>query len=165
MKFFSKGFTLAEILVVVSIIGVLASLIAVNVSSSQQRARDSRRQADLQNISGALELFRATNRSYPVQSSGPVAVDGSILNSTLVPTFLGNLPKDPHPNLSAWQGYTYVTDTTGTKFSLEARLEKSSDGEVTLQSGQYSNSPADDLYYVTGIYKNADSYFYRVSGR
>ena len=151
MKFFSRGFTLAEVLVVVSIIGVLASLIAVNVTSSQARARDSRRQADLQNIAGALELYRATNRAYPLEATS-TAIDSSVLTTALT----ANLPLDPHPNPSSWQEYSYVSDPGGSKFSLEARLEKVNDSEETIQ--------ASDVF-ATGIYKDGDNYFYRVSGQ
>jgi general secretion pathway protein G len=60
------GFTLLELLIVIAIIGVLASLVAVSYSSAQRRARDSQRQSDLKAIQNALEQYYADNDgNYP----------------------------------------------------------------------------------------------------
>lgn len=61
-----KGFTLIELLVVMFIIGLLASLVIVNVSSSRKTARDTKRMSDLKTIQGALEMYNNKNGSYPI---------------------------------------------------------------------------------------------------
>ncbi len=59
------GFTLIELLVVMAIIGVLASLIFLNVGSSLGKARDAQRKNDLKQIQTALELYHSDNGKYP----------------------------------------------------------------------------------------------------
>lgn len=62
---YSTGFTLIELLVVVSIIGVLAAIAFINLSSSQKKSRDSKRMADLGDISKAIQLYHEKEGSYP----------------------------------------------------------------------------------------------------
>ncbi|KUK79545.1 MAG: hypothetical protein XD95_0310 [Microgenomates bacterium 39_7] len=61
-----SGFTLLELLIVITIIGILTSLAMVSYSSAQRRARDSQRQADLKAIQNALEQYYADHDgNYP----------------------------------------------------------------------------------------------------
>jgi prepilin-type N-terminal cleavage/methylation domain-containing protein len=52
-----KGFTLIEVLTVVAIIGLLASIVLVGLGSFRTRGRDTRRIADLRSTQNALELY------------------------------------------------------------------------------------------------------------
>ena len=58
LKIFNKkkGFTLIELLVVIAIIGLLSSIVLVSMGGTRKRARDARRQADLQSIMTAMEI-------------------------------------------------------------------------------------------------------------
>ena len=58
-----SGFTLLELLVVISLIGLLTAIAAVNFQSTNQRARDGKRQADLEQMRTALEIARADSAS------------------------------------------------------------------------------------------------------
>ncbi len=60
-----KSFTLIELLVVIAIIGLLASIVLVNVNSARSKARDARRIADLNQITKALELYYSEYGHYP----------------------------------------------------------------------------------------------------
>lgn len=87
-----KGFTLIELLVVISIIAVLSAIGLSTFLNSQKRARDARREADLESIRSALELYRADNPTigYVVSGSyaglaGPLAL------------YISTLPLDPKP--------------------------------------------------------------------
>jgi prepilin-type N-terminal cleavage/methylation domain-containing protein len=51
-----KAFTLIELLVVIAIIGLLTSIILVNVGPSRKKARDAQRQSDVHQVSLAMEL-------------------------------------------------------------------------------------------------------------
>ena len=60
-----RGFSLIELMVGVSIIAVLATVGMVSYRSANARARDSRREADVQQIRAALEMYRTDNGVYP----------------------------------------------------------------------------------------------------
>jgi prepilin-type N-terminal cleavage/methylation domain-containing protein len=55
-----SGFTIIELIVVVSIIGLLGSIILVSTGKARMAARDARRIADTQAIANAMNLFYAT---------------------------------------------------------------------------------------------------------
>jgi prepilin-type N-terminal cleavage/methylation domain-containing protein len=61
----SKGFTLVELLIVIVVIGILATLVIVTFSGIQQRARDTQRQTDINAIQGHMEAYYAQNGTYP----------------------------------------------------------------------------------------------------
>jgi len=61
MKPFSNksGFTLIELIVVIAVIGILAGLIVVRIGSANQDARNSRREADLNQMKNAIQQWQA----------------------------------------------------------------------------------------------------------
>lgn len=76
----SKGFTLVELLVVVSIIGILSVIGLAIFTGIQPRARDSRRQADLEAISKAMEV------GYSESTGRYSNLTESMFSSSRVPT-------------------------------------------------------------------------------
>jgi general secretion pathway protein G len=62
-----RGFTLIELLVTIAIISVLSGIGLAAFIGAQKKARDGRRQADLEQIRSALELYRSNegNGLYP----------------------------------------------------------------------------------------------------
>lgn len=60
-----SGFTIVELLVVIVVLGVLASVTVVAYNGVQKRARDSQRLAALSAIVKGVELYRTTNGSFP----------------------------------------------------------------------------------------------------
>lgn len=69
-KSLEKGFSLIEILVVLMIIGLLATVVAINVLPSQDRARIDKAQTDIRILEQALELYRLDMFSYPSEQEG-----------------------------------------------------------------------------------------------
>jgi len=70
MKKTLKGYTLIEMLMVVAIIGVLASSILIGLGSARSKARDARRITDLKSTQTALELYYSKYGVYPSRSPG-----------------------------------------------------------------------------------------------
>lgn len=120
-----RGFTLIEVLIVVGIIGLLASVILVGLNSSRAKARDARRLSDLRQVQQGLELYYTKNGSYPSASSW------SALSSEITGANIGirKIPSDPQvPTVSDSSGagdskqYQYASD--GQDYVLWAQLEE-----------------------------------------
>lgn len=60
----SKGFTLVEMLIVIAIIGVLASITYASLSGARERAKDRTMVADMNSLLIESRLFRSSNGSY-----------------------------------------------------------------------------------------------------
>src|SRR5260221_699459 len=60
-----KGFTLVELLIVIIIIGILATLVIVTFSGVQAKARDSQRQTDIGAVDSHVEAYFAEHGWYP----------------------------------------------------------------------------------------------------
>jgi len=61
----SKGFTIVELLIVIVVIAILATLVIVTFTGIQQKARDSQRQTDINALDSHVEAFYAQNGAYP----------------------------------------------------------------------------------------------------
>lgn len=66
----ARGFTLVELMVVIVIIGLLATVVMVNVMPSQDRAMAEKASADVSVLEQALETYRLENLSYPTTEQG-----------------------------------------------------------------------------------------------
>ncbi len=64
------GFTLVELMVVIVIIGLLATVVAINVLPSQDRAMVEKARADVSVLEQALETYRLENLAYPRTENG-----------------------------------------------------------------------------------------------
>ena len=89
----NKGFTLTEPLIVVAIIGILATFAVISFLSMRQQARDARRTANIRAITQGLELYLAQDLGYP-PSSGTCVAGGNTLATILVDS-IRPLPSDP----------------------------------------------------------------------
>lgn len=118
-----KGFTLIEVLIVVSIIGLLASTVLVGLGGFRSRGRDARRIQDLKSLQNGLELYYARNNQYPnVLSDLKTAGIG-----------VTKLPTDPANNADYF--YSYKTaDKQG--YILAAGLDASLGDAIFSNSNQ-----------------------------
>ncbi len=95
-----KGFTLIEIMVVVVILGILASLIVPKIMSRPEQARIVKAKQDIRAIETALELYKLDNGFYPSTDQGLQALVTQP-SSSPVPTnwkeggYLREVPMDP----------------------------------------------------------------------
>jgi len=122
-----KGFTLIELLIAIVIIGLLATLVMINIGGATSRARDTRRASDLKQISTALELYYQEYNYYPFGLSTQTCLstnDGCwkpLLNDASgTKKYIPLVPKDPKnasPNI-----YKYC-NVGGTRFVVVATFE------------------------------------------
>lgn len=123
---FSPGFTLIEILIVITIIGVLAALILTNFVGVRERGRDGKRKSDLKQIQTALEIYRADRASYPTTSSFPSCGSSFTAGTS---EYMQRVPCDP---LGVSVSYSYVSD--GGRYCLRACLENTRDPDRDTQA-------------------------------
>lgn len=135
-----KGFTLIELLVVIAIIGLLSTLAVVALGSVREKGRDTKRVADLKQVSTALELYYTENSAYPTAAEA-ITLGGDLtacLNASgfsgtgCSDAFMGLVPSDPGDS-----SYLY-TSTDGTTFTITAVLE----GTVNDMSGTVEATPS-----------------------
>ena len=96
-----KGFSLIEILVVLFIIGLLTTIVAVNVLPSQDKAMVSKAKVDIAILGGALEMYRLENYRYPNTEEGLKFLlnpDENNFNTANNQGYIKSLPKDPWGN-------------------------------------------------------------------
>lgn len=115
-----NAFTLLEILVVISIIGILIALGTAAYTTAQRKGRDAKRQADIKAIQNGFEQYNAKEGSYPV--SEVAAGDTTI--------FPSGLPSDPKDSGT----YTYSFELSADAYCVCALLE-SDHGNATALSG------------------------------
>ncbi|MCS7092767.1 MAG: type II secretion system GspH family protein [Patescibacteria group bacterium] len=129
-----KGFTIIELLIVVSILGILATFALNTFPSARQRAADARRQSDLKQYQAALEAYANSNDGrYPARTTA--VAPSELCGSTNPLSSLSNCPVDPtNGNDTCGSGsgscsyvYRYVTNALGTEYALWARLRRPSD--------------------------------------
>lgn len=60
-----KGFTIVELLIVIVVIGILATLVIVTFTGIQKKARDSQRQTDINSLNGQIAAFYTNYGFYP----------------------------------------------------------------------------------------------------
>lgn len=155
----NKGFTLVELLVTISIISILAAVIAVNSLDSAKLSRDEKRQADIRNLQSSLELYKNKYGRYPEACDAKVDAwagqQGSNYACTannqyivgLAPEFISVLPIDPKLN-GGDSGYVYRTNAKGTVYKLMVR--NTVESEVVgyshpLKSCDYNGTGDDDV--------------------
>jgi len=64
-KFKNRGFTIVELLIVIVVIGILATLVITTYNGIQEKARDTKRKTDINAIQGQVEAYQAQNGKYP----------------------------------------------------------------------------------------------------
>lgn len=112
------GLTLLEMIVVLVIIAIVATLVGMNVMGRPDQARVTTTRANLATLSTALKTYRLDNGHYPTTEQGLKALAEKPATPP-VPTAWpdgGYLSENP---VDAW-GNPYVYATDGNNFSLKS---------------------------------------------
>lgn len=92
-----KGFTLIEVMVVVVILGILASVVVVRVIDKPDEARITKAKQDILALEGALGFYKLDNHVYPSTDEG---IEALVTKPTSARNwkqhgYIARLPKDP----------------------------------------------------------------------
>ncbi len=124
-----EGFTLFELLVSISIIGILTAIAAISFGSAQKKSRDARRFEDMGLIQKAAEQYYSmSNYVYPAGTNAPT--QWTFNGQAVLETF----PRDPKG--TGWTGYIYNIGTTYCACAaMENRANGNSNGICALGTG------------------------------
>ena len=124
-----RAYTLIELLIVISIIGILTTIVFVSIGNVRQRARDAQRSNDLEAINSAIGMYFQANGHYPSLPAGcgtqttfsdgqsgwidatssssknaaawvTAACENDNYISNIAPAYIDKLPTDPSPVLT-----------------------------------------------------------------
>ncbi len=135
----SGGFTLIELIIIIIILGVLATLIAGNFLNSLQKGRDARRKNDLAQVQRALELYYEDIKAYPLT---PPPFGATFCQAYPCPTtskiYMKKMPNDPNAGYS----YNYIADPNGQYYYLFSCIENYwNDKSTGVSNGGYCPGP------------------------
>jgi general secretion pathway protein G len=113
-----RGFTLIEIMVVIIILGILASYVAVKLTGQTEEARRTQARVQIETFRTALDLYRLDNGSYPTTEQGLQALVSSPTVGKLPRKwreggYIAKIPKDPWKN-----EYSYLSPGENGDFDI-----------------------------------------------
>ena len=114
------GFTLIEIMVVILILGLLATIVVQSLRGAADKAKSTKAQADISELKTSLDRYYLDNGFYPTTDQGLQALV-AVPSSGRIPQgyppggYIERLPKDPWGNPYVYQsdGSTYVLKSFG----------------------------------------------------
>jgi len=136
-----NGFSLLELLVVISIIGILIVIAAVGFTAAQKRGRDARRRGDLKAWQDALEQTYAEEVDYQGTGSSAVCQDSVTAHMN------GVTPTDPKGGT-----YVYVASCPDAdSYCICAQVELDDSGNSNDTACDYDGSGDEDYYCVSNL--------------
>ncbi|MGB1262103.1 MAG: type II secretion system major pseudopilin GspG [Cognaticolwellia sp.] len=98
-----RGFTLLEVMVVIVILGILASMVVPNLMGSQERANMQKAVSDINALETSLSMYKMDNYKYPSTEQG---LEALVTETDIEPAprrfpeggYVKRLPNDPWGN-------------------------------------------------------------------
>ncbi len=96
----SRGFTLLEVMVVIVILGIIASMVVPNLMGNKEQADKQKVVVDIQQLENALDLYKMQNGFYPTTEQGLQALTTQPPSEPMPRQYpeggyIKRLPKDP----------------------------------------------------------------------
>jgi type II secretion system protein G len=159
-----RGFTLIELVIVISILAILAGILVPRVTNHMQGARDARRLADVKAIRSAVEQFYMDRGVFPAANTNgsyggwDVSHDGDFIQELLNYGYLDEVPADPLNDATYhYRYYVYNAGSYGcqgtTKFFVLGVRNFESPEFAAKNRGFFkcaSRDWSDEFAYVTG---------------
>ncbi len=150
-----KGFTLVELLIVIAIMAILASITVGQFQTAKKKANDVSRKSDLNGISKAIQMYFADYGVMPtanvdgrIEIKGvPVEWGGEMIDGSYV--YMKVVPKENNTKLPV---YCYKTDAALKKYAIFAQLENTEDKECEVHS--YNCGNAGETYCFSYVSPN-----------
>ena len=121
----NKGFTLIELLVVLSIISLLSSIVLTSLTSVRAKARNAKRNADIEQLRNAFNLSLNGSNSLPDSGTGnwscissscyegwSIYPTNATIDAFLAPS-MSQKPSDPTGGKRGYGGYIYLFNWGG----------------------------------------------------
>ncbi|MFY9457696.1 MAG: type II secretion system protein [Candidatus Spechtbacterales bacterium] len=160
-----QGFTLIELMVVITIIGILASIVLVSLDSARVKARDVRRLADLRQVVLGLEFYTDEYRHFPPIGAATTAAarwqklkeclegQAACADNSQSVQIMAIVPQDPL-GTGTFQ-YDYSPNASQGGFVLKAILEKADHAALDVDTDgiqtDFSNIDCNDPAYCIKI--------------
>ena len=138
------GFTLVELIVVMAILGLLATVGLASFRSSQIKGRDAQRKHNLGQLQRGLEAYYNDKGRYPPTLPSGEWRDEDVEGGTL---YMKEVPTDP----TAYK-YNYETNNNGTYYKIFAYLENQKDKDLVPEDCSVVRSePCDGVTCNYGV--------------
>lgn len=124
----ARGFTIVELIITITIMGILLVLTVVNVGSTQMKARDEERVADVETIGSALENFYSTGNDNTAAGTYPSTATSGGTNEVILTNLRDRIPITailaPGITDEAYKTFISATDPTQTTAGVLPQPDK-----------------------------------------
>lgn len=140
-----KGFTLVEIIIVLTIIAILAVIAILAFRSQLFKGRDAQRKADLDRIKIAIEEYEKDHNCYPSTAADPTII--LCKPGTGLQPYLDKIPCDPETSASYYYEYDTSNPSCPGWYRIYTSLDSTTDLSILPACGGPSNNSFN--YYVS----------------
>lgn len=160
MKRKESGFTLVELLIVISIIAILMAIVIANLNKSKKNTNYVKRLSDINQVNLAIQRYNVSNYGkYPTTSGSWYSTGTCVAQSStpgtnyvpgIVPTYNSYLPTDPLKATDCINGSMYMYKSNGIDYKLIV-YNVLADKEIIEQKNPSMVDPARSLGVTGGF--------------